>query len=636
MSVQIDPSIVLKAQERLRARQEENAWQKLHKQLFAQPGQQAPAVIGEERWGAGEELRLAPGSLEAAGKRLRHGPQVIEPRPRARPAGAGIVVPPNGVGFALPSGSAAGLCTVVPPLRFGSLLPPVGAGNVVSPLLSSLSGLGFGPVVLPAGSGYVVPPFGANVAAFGSGMAWRAPALATRVPGSAQAAESHWMCPCGFRNRDKNTHCGGSTSMGCKAPNPGGTLDATTAAIAAFNADAAFNAGAVFTAEVSINAETLQAVGLNADALHAACLSMELLYAAGFSAEVAAALTAQSAEGTQAAAYDADALQAVQVAALNAANMSAAAAGAVEAAAAETAALATAWHGEAAQLFIEGPWAKANAVAANAVAIRTHNEAATAAGQPVDSWAVPIGTGDDPWIWQPSEESATGAEALADPGSVVKFSFESLTFMPVPETRRGAVVHPREAPPCQFFMAMGECKLGDTCKYSHDTRGVRQVLDGILQEEGSWKCPFCEFTNRPNNERCGGNGVVGCKQPRLGHLAPWFCACGWKNRAMNNTCGGGGPKGCKALRPEGPDAAVAFQSAVSSPALGINAPEPETMWHCAACGFRNRKWNDVCGGVGGKVGCRAPKPMAEASMMAPPPPPVMEPPPLPMLEGTLM
>jgi len=143
---------------------------------------------------------------------------------------------------------------------------------------------------------------------------------------------------------------------------------------------------------------------------------------------------------------------------------------------------------------------------------------------------------------------------------------------------------------------------------------------------GMWQCNQCGFSNKPQNEVCGGNGPMGCKAPapqggggfsgdfgnQMGQAlmmgcgmamgkggmfgggammkgdskgkgkGKWVCElCKFTNGDRNEICGGKGPMGC-------------------------NAPKPSD-WVCS-CGFKNKPANDVCGGKG-PMGCKEPKPL---------------------------
>eukprot|EP00931_Biecheleriopsis_adriatica_P054209 TRINITY_DN3187_c0_g1_i1.p1 TRINITY_DN3187_c0_g1~~TRINITY_DN3187_c0_g1_i1.p1 ORF type:complete len:293 (+),score=44.72 TRINITY_DN3187_c0_g1_i1:55-933(+) len=135
---------------------------------------------------------------------------------------------------------------------------------------------------------------------------------------------------------------------------------------------------------------------------------------------------------------------------------------------------------------------------------------------------------------------------------------------------------------------------------------------------GEWQCP-CGFTNKAVNEVCGGNGPMGCKSPK-----EWYCGkCGFMNKAMNEVCGGSGSLGCKA-----PNLALSGETNVKSKGSSKGSSKGDlsaallTMltggskgvvksfgaeWNCAACGFKNKATNEVCGGTG-PMGCKSPKP----------------------------
>jgi len=144
-----------------------------------------------------------------------------------------------------------------------------------------------------------------------------------------------------------------------------------------------------------------------------------------------------------------------------------------------------------------------------------------------------------------------------------------------------------------------------------------------------WQC-ICGFSNKPQNQVCGGTGPMGCKSPKPGaegHLGAesygpqrtarkggtmfaspyakggamttspggtvkvmqpgeWACRCGFSNKANNTQCGGNGPMGC-------------------------NAPKE---WQCLSCGFNNKALNEVCGGKG-TMGCKSPWQMSSANGM---------------------
>merc|ERR1712217_436599 len=82
---------------------------------------------------------------------------------------------------------------------------------------------------------------------------------------------------------------------------------------------------------------------------------------------------------------------------------------------------------------------------------------------------------------------------------------------------------------------------------------------------------------------CGGCGGKGSKSDGGGGgKGSWKCdACGFTNKNTNQVCGGeGGTLGCKAPKP--------------------------SDWVCE-CGFINKHSNDQCGGTG-PMGCNLPRP----------------------------
>ena len=67
-----------------------------------------------------------------------------------------------------------------------------------------------------------------------------------------------------------------------------------------------------------------------------------------------------------------------------------------------------------------------------------------------------------------------------------------------------------------------------------------------------WECPRCNFSNANRNEKCGGNGPLGCDTPKPASLGTshWVCpGCGFRNVQRNTKCGGNGDLGCNAPRP---------------------------------------------------------------------------------------
>jgi len=158
---------------------------------------------------------------------------------------------------------------------------------------------------------------------------------------------------------------------------------------------------------------------------------------------------------------------------------------------------------------------------------------------------------------------------------------------------------------------------------------------------GEWSCP-CGFTNRPQNDVCGGGGHMGCKAPRQGGMSrshsmpsfggggfggggggaggPWMCsACGFQNKPHNEMCGGNGPMGCKAPPSRGgggfnPMMMMMKQQQAMVPMMmqmmpmkgGGKGKNEQGGWVCA-CGFKNGPRNNQCGGTG-PMGCDAEKP----------------------------
>lgn len=133
---------------------------------------------------------------------------------------------------------------------------------------------------------------------------------------------------------------------------------------------------------------------------------------------------------------------------------------------------------------------------------------------------------------------------------------------------------------------------------------------------GTWECSGCNFKNKPSNILCGGTGPMGCKLPgpfapaegvaagaeALEGLGLWVCkACGFKNRDANQVCGGTGTAGCKT-----PKGAESYSPSSAGMKRSASTGNLQDGWVCR-CGFMNRRANDVCGGLGGTMGCKAPK-----------------------------
>lgn len=94
-------------------------------------------------------------------------------------------------------------------------------------------------------------------------------------------------------------------------------------------------------------------------------------------------------------------------------------------------------------------------------------------------------------------------------------------------------------------------------------------------------------------------------------IGPWICdRCGFKNRAQNAICGGVGGLGCQVPRSRlNGEVQVQVQPRQCAPVPGT--PAAEGSWVCPTCGFNNRAANTLCGGRG-HLGCKAPRPEAEA------------------------
>jgi len=139
---------------------------------------------------------------------------------------------------------------------------------------------------------------------------------------------------------------------------------------------------------------------------------------------------------------------------------------------------------------------------------------------------------------------------------------------------------------------------------------LAEIETTTVKADELWECA-CGFKNRSQNMLCGGWGQKGCKmglKPGLSKIefndncqvkpplpdGPWLCPCGFVNRrAGNAVCGGiGGKLGCKKPKP-----------AVSPQGYYIGGLHSPTHWQCI-CGFKNAAANSVCGGVHGEMGCK--------------------------------
>jgi hypothetical protein len=166
---------------------------------------------------------------------------------------------------------------------------------------------------------------------------------------------------------------------------------------------------------------------------------------------------------------------------------------------------------------------------------------------------------------------------------------------------------------------------------------------------GDWQCVSCGFKNKGRNTLCGGVGNLGCKMPRarradmggvggvmygapygmpVAGMLPkgkWECnRCAFVNSEKNYVCGGrGGKLGCKKPR----NLSDNNLSMGMPPQPNHQASLNEMAWECE-CGFKNRAGNDICGGRGGKLGCKKPHnpvgdvtdAMASISLMSEAPP----------------
>lgn len=172
------------------------------------------------------------------------------------------------------------------------------------------------------------------------------------------------------------------------------------------------------------------------------------------------------------------------------------------------------------------------------------------------------------------------------------------------------------------------------------------------QDADGWRCA-CSFQNRAANTVCGGNGNMGCKQPRampgggpmamnaympgvpMMQDAAWSCAsCNFKNRPQNDICGGNGPAGCNAPRQsrglKRPAAAMTFQ--MPHPAMAMMMGGGGGNWPCPSCGFNNKPHNTVCGGQG-PMGCKVPRGRPMPMPMMQPSYPMMHPMQMMMMMG---
>lgn len=165
---------------------------------------------------------------------------------------------------------------------------------------------------------------------------------------------------------------------------------------------------------------------------------------------------------------------------------------------------------------------------------------------------------------------------------------------------------------CRYFLE-GTCHRGDSCTYYHPKpdSGIGPAAPGGQDDVGSGSSYQIEWRNATKTKVCKyfqekgrcskGDGCTFLHVPPDPNAQPpeddWMCPCGFANRARNLICGGhGGRKGCKASKPRGKLVTGAF------------VPNKVVGWTCS-CGFENRPENIVCGGSSrAHLGCKAPKP----------------------------
>lgn len=89
------------------------------------------------------------------------------------------------------------------------------------------------------------------------------------------------------------------------------------------------------------------------------------------------------------------------------------------------------------------------------------------------------------------------------------------------------------------------------------------------------------------------------QQKQQGTATSWKCECGWENKLWNVVCGGlvGKASGMGCGRP---------LTHYVGAAPGGRATDIAVSWKCT-CGWDNKLWNAKCGGVGG-MGCGLPRP----------------------------
>eukprot|EP00930_Biecheleria_cincta_P035035 TRINITY_DN24135_c0_g1_i1.p1 TRINITY_DN24135_c0_g1~~TRINITY_DN24135_c0_g1_i1.p1 ORF type:complete len:491 (-),score=94.91 TRINITY_DN24135_c0_g1_i1:5-1477(-) len=172
------------------------------------------------------------------------------------------------------------------------------------------------------------------------------------------------------------------------------------------------------------------------------------------------------------------------------------------------------------------------------------------------------------------------------------------------------------------------------------------VLPGATFTDDAWVCK-CGFQNSISNRVCGGlKGDRGCKQQRLAGATDetqinvgqrvtadlsldWRCLlCGFQNFARNSICGGDKPgMGCKAPRsgtePIGADIwekskGKGKYTEKGKGTMGKNSVLEDTSqdWDCMHCGLNNFAKNVICGGDKSALGCKAPRAMADLTMLS--------------------
>eukprot|EP00929_Paragymnodinium_shiwhaense_P048064 TRINITY_DN24358_c0_g1_i1.p1 TRINITY_DN24358_c0_g1~~TRINITY_DN24358_c0_g1_i1.p1 ORF type:complete len:443 (+),score=73.23 TRINITY_DN24358_c0_g1_i1:70-1329(+) len=131
-----------------------------------------------------------------------------------------------------------------------------------------------------------------------------------------------------------------------------------------------------------------------------------------------------------------------------------------------------------------------------------------------------------------------------------------------------------------------------------DMSGFGMAAAGGASSGGAWQCPLCAFVNKPQNAVCGGErGKLGCKNPR--ELVDIAALMG----------------GIEATPPPRPSSRMSSPMATPRRQTSVRGPviADSEAWACPECNFKNRASNDVCGGMGGTLGCKAPRPANDAA-----------------------